>query len=346
MDRMDRRTYLALVAGGALALAGCARASAERQSTRGRGDESRGPQTTASQSPESPESYGLGDRFGVGDLDLVVYGADVVDRVDAPSDDDPFELDTESDENVLAATDGSAFAVVDVAVQHARGKGVVDVDRELTVALGDGTDRRYAAVRALRPEARAVTAGRLAPGEVVRGDLAYEVGDDVRDLVVEVGPPGAGPSAVVGTGEKRSQGVGERLQQDLQGVHEFSQGVERGGVEVRIASLERGNDLGGFLDADDGEEVVVLGVTVDNTTNRELRLSPAQLQLKDESGRVYDASSTMVGALGDLSELSVAAEEKEEGEVGYRVDEGSGELYWLFDFGEWGTDQRVAWLLR
>lgn len=350
MDRIGRRTYLAMVA-GAMATAVVGRSRGERghgtdgyppgtppggapgdgqtseRATSNRPDESRS-------ATESTHEYAVGDRIVVGDLHVVVADVRLVtDGVAGP------------DGDVLEATGGAQFAVVDVAVQHAGRTGVVTVGEALTVALVDANGERYERLPGLEPTAREVTAGRLAPGEVLRGDLVYVVPGGTDRFVVRLDSP-AGETVTVPTGTYRTANTKTRLRQAMTPVLDLSQHAERAGVEVRVESLELGNDLGGLLQAEEGDEVVAVGVTVENHSGRERTLEPGQMQLKDEWGRVHDAERRLVEALVSPDGVTLSDGEAHDGELVYRIGDGRDELYWTFDFGPWDEESRVAWRLR
>jgi hypothetical protein len=356
MDPLDRRTYLALVAAGTVGLAGCSgeggdRGPAATPTNQGVVDETPGAarttdRPTTSEETSTPEgeptaeseaspTARLGERVTVGDLTVVVTGVRLVDDVVVGPDGE-----------VIEAAAGRSFAVVDVAVQHASGGGVVDVDDALTVEVVDGTGEPADAVPAAEPMARVVTAARLAPGEVVRGDLVYDVDGAAEKLVLAFGSAMDDERVVVNPTAARPASATTRLVQELASVVPFSQTVESAGIEVRLTSLEQGNNLGGFLQSEEGYEVVAVGVTIENHSGRDRTLRPTQTQLKDQTGRVYEAVPTVVGALNGLDDVEVHDGEEHEGEAAYQVEEGRSALYWVFDFGEWGENRRVLWQLR
>jgi hypothetical protein len=358
MDPLDRRTYLALVAAGTVGLAGCSGEGGDREpaatpTNRGVVDETPGTTRTAdrpttSEETSTPEPEGestaeseasptahLGERVTVGDLTVVVTGVRLVDDVVVGPDGE-----------VVEAAAGRSYAVADVAVQHSGGGGVVEVDDALTVEVVDGTGEPSDVVPAAEPMARVVTAARLAPGEVVRGDLVYDVDRAAEKLVLAFGSATDDERVVVDPTAARPASATTRLVQEPASVVPFSQTVESAGVEVRLTSLEQGNNLGGFLQSEEGYEVVAVGVTVENHSGRDRTLRPTQTQLKDQTGRVYEVVPTVVGALNGLDDVDVRDGEDHEGEVVYRVEEGASALYWVFDFGEWGENRRLLWQLR
>ena len=157
----------------------------------------------------------------------------------------------------------------------------------------------------------------------------------------------AGEAGTIDLDTKREAAASESLEHDLaDDVLGFSQGVERAGIEVTVASLEHGNNLGGFMQSDEGHEIVAVGVTVENGSGRDRTLSAEQVQLKDEFGRIHGDAPGVLRALEGFDGTTLNAGEEHEGKIAYQVEEGLSELYWVFDFTEWGEDQRVIWQLR
>ncbi|AXR82569.1 DUF4352 domain-containing protein [Natrarchaeobaculum sulfurireducens] len=353
MNRIDRRTYLALVGGATVAMAGCSGEDDEPSMDERDADESATAADDATlsddpdpgtdsvseraESDDQTDEAELGELLEVDPLSAVVSTLEVVE-----------DAVIEPDDEVLGAEDGRAFAVVDVAFQHADDgvEPVIDVDETVAVELGNEDGKTYDRVDELEITALDPTASRLAPGEVVRGDLIYDVADDAEGLVLELEPEASGDSVVVDLGAESDDERVETLEQEVAEVETFSQGVDHGGIDVAVGSLEHGNNLGGFMQSDEGYEIVAVGVTVHNGSGRDRALTPEQTQLKDDTGRIYAETSGTMRTLGGLEDVTVSDGESYEGTVAYQIAEGTDDLYWIFDFTEWGETQRVFWQLR
>ena len=349
MDRIDRRTYLTLIAGGTIAVAGCTSNGDDGTEVRD-DDETRSAAETDGSAPsdqpdgsevsdesdETTPEFGIGDRLEVGDLHVVVADLDLV-----------ADVVTGSDREVIEAADGAAFAVVDLALQHIGDEAVVAIDDAVTVTLRDEDDETYDRVDDLNISALDPTESHLAPGEVARGDLVYDVHDDIEGLVLELESLTSGDADTIDLASKRDAAASETLEHDFtDDVLSFSQGIERAGIEITVASLEHGNNLGGFMQSDEGYEIIAIGVLVENGSGRDRTLSEKQVLLKDEFGRIHGETSGVLPALEDFDATTLNAGEQHEGRIAYQVEEGLSELYWVFDFTEWGEDQRVIWQLR
>ncbi|MDJ1433176.1 DUF4352 domain-containing protein [Halostagnicola sp. A-GB9-2] len=381
MDRIDRRTYLSLVVGGTLVLAGCAGdendGSESEPATENPSVEEDEPSASTSETEptdesadsDEPTTVEIGELLEADDLRLVVYALDRVDDVGMGSSGPSSGPNAgvagsnarvaRSENELLEASDGTTFAVVDLALQYVGDEPVATVDDRLTIELADETGERHEHVRV--PEREATGTGeepsdggegtafvddlRLAPGEVARGNLLYEVDEDAEELVLDL-EIGEETEEYVLDLESEADSP-ETIEQDLTGdVLSFSQGVETADLEVAVTGLEHGNNLGGFMQSDEGYEIVAVGVTFENESGREYTLSSEQAQLKDESGYSYEQAAGVVRALEGFDDDVLEDAEESDRKVAYQIEEGISELYWVFDFGEGGADRRAFWKLR
>ena len=357
MNRIDRRTYLAGLVGGAAAIAGCV------------GDEGGTVESDEAGDVVPPsavkEASGLDDETGVVDSDL--EGVEDEDESDASNTDfavgrvlemgelqvavSGFDRKVDvvdaSSGDVLGAEDGMAFAVVDLALKHDGTDGILSVDEQLSVELGDGDGESYDRFVAADSESIDPTASRLAPGEVTRGDLVYEIAADSEGLALTLAALTNSAEYVVDLETEDPTESTTLLEQNLTDEpRRFGQGVEIGDVAVTVRTLEQGNNLGGFLQSDAGTEIVAVGVTIENQSGRERTILSGQSELKDEYGRSYHDVPRAVGTLQRLDGRTVKDGDVHEGKIAYQIEEGLSELYWTFDFAEWGDDHRTVWKLR
>lgn len=352
MNRLDRRTYLSLAVGGLLALAGCAgededaddeptEASEESEASASEAEAaSASPDEDDPDEPADDESatsaepdgeFDVGERLEVDDFEVVVSDFDRVDDV------------TGADDEVLEADDGTVFGVVDLAVRHAGEEAILAVDEYVSVDLGDEEGGTYDRIDALENDPQVPTESRLAPGEVARGTLVYELDDDTDAPVVDLESVD-GEAYVVTLDEEADSSV--TLEQELDDVRSFGQHAEGAGVEVTVTTLEHGNNLGGFMQSDEGHEVVAVGLSLENESGRDRTLSTGQAALIDEFGRHHGDAPKMVRGLEDFEGTELKGGEEHDGKIAYQIEEGHSELYWVFDFLEWGDDRREFWKLR
>ncbi|ELY89529.1 hypothetical protein C483_13423 [Natrialba hulunbeirensis JCM 10989] len=406
MERPDRRTYLAAVAGSAVAIAGCfgdgpddpSPADAENATDNSEaGDESdldedatNGDATDedtddADDTDDTDDTdetttaleFDLGQQLEIGDLAIVVADSDVTDDV-VDVDGDPLEVGS-----------GAAVAVVDVATQYidtGTDAGAAAVETvgdvlEMTLLVDEQPAEPLATPLSPPPT---FEGARLAPGEVSRTAVGYEVDADVDTdaLVLELEPVDASDavmdpdsdadadtdaadgnddddtngdsdndnteatSALVDLGTDRDESDMTVLEQELPDSLGFSEAAEHDGLTVTVDGLQHGNNLGGFMQSDEGHEIVAVSATVENTSTRDRDLTPAQVRLTDGFGWSQAAAPSVLRALADFDGVTIDAGETYDGTITYQIETGIDALYWVFDFGEWGTDRRESWQLR
>lgn len=350
MRRIDRRTYLSLTVGTAVAIAGCTSDGDEPMD----GTENDEPETSAeadddsasrddagleeadeaTESDDSNTDLEVGELLEIDDLQLLVSDLDRADDVVEDSNGE----DIEGDED-------ATVAVVDFSLKYVGDEAVRDVDELVTVELRDGDGETYERFTALETEPVDLTESRLAPGEVARGDLVYDIDDDIEGLELEIESVADSEVYVVDL-ETEADSIPTLEQELSDDVLRFGQRVESEGIEVTVTTLEQGNNLGGFMQSDEGSEIVAVEVLIENGSGRNRTLSPEQVQLKDEFGRSHDEAPGVLRALEGFDENELEDGEEHDGKIAYELEEGLSELYWVFDFTEWGDDQRVFWQLR
>ncbi len=374
---MKRRTYVGLAGASFLAFAGCTGTRTETEpGADGSDDSSRATDSTvptderdgSEADDTSEDDDDTGDDDGDGDSDdetgertaavgELVEGEDlqfvvsdvsrrrsfdglVVDEADRPLLDDDERRQASADEE---------FLVVEFALKNA-GDEFVSTDDAFDLVLEDARERTYSQARSVSETALAD--GSLAPGEVERGEFAYELprGRAVSSLTVGAGavePLGADGVVVDLEAEAEADEVAT-LEQELRvPTSEFGTGIERDGLEITVDRLGSGNDLGPFFEPEADHEYVVVGVTVTNDTSgdREFELGD-RTRLKDETGRSYPAEPDALSSLERFDEtVSLAAGEQYGGAMAYHLERDREELYWLLEPPEWGGE-KAFWRLR
>ena len=365
MNRIGRRTYFVSLVGGTLSLAGCVTEEAgdvaggtedaERDGTAvvdGTGSEASDTDGIDSESAAAADESGdeddertemtaeIGERFSVGDLELVVEDVDL-----RPDGDPSSAVDTEE-------TDEKPQVSVELVIRYTGEEPVVGVDELVVVDLLDVDDESVEPVTLDEEsgESASTASGpvlferRLVSGEVARGEVQYAV-DEVEGTALAVESI-EGNDAVRVDLDTEVESV-DVLEQDLAvDVHRFGQGIETDGIEITVTTLDQGNNLGGFMQSEEGHEIVAVGITVENASGSDLVLSPAQFQLVDEFGWSYAVAPRAIGALERIDESAVENGTTTSGRVAYQIEDGRSELYWVFDFGEWGESERAFWQLR
>lgn len=400
MNRIDRRTYLTLVVSGSLVVAGCA---GDEGSDEG-GEPSTGesdvvPPTetgvagieddielegntgldAASEEAESATDdeaeseqpdvdVVVGERLELGDFHLVVNASDRVN-----------DVVNESTGELVEAGDDGAFAVLDIAFRYVGDEPVIAIEEHVAAELVDDAGVTYDIRPPSDPEFLDSSGGvdlfesRLAPGELVRGDVVYEIDDGSEGLVLELASvaDGGGSVATDYASESESDAIEsntdasatdlETVRVDLEAetdsivtleqdpavdVLSFAESVDVEAVELTVTTLEHGNNLGGFMQSEAGYEIIAVGLAIENASGRDRSIVAGQSQLTDEFGRRHAEAPRAVRALERFHGLELAAGDAYDGKVAYQIEEGLDDLYWVFDFTEWGAKRRVFWKLR
>ena len=368
MNRFGRRTYLVSLVGGTIGLAGCVSEEADDATGESDDAENGDPVVTESGDSEVAETNGtdaesvsatdestidddertetvaeqteIGERFSIGDLEVVVVDADLRSDADLSSTVDSDEVDEKPQ------------LVVELAVKYAGEEPVVSVDELITVALLDGDGESVEPVIADDEggESNSGDGGpvlfdrRLVTGEVARGPLQYAI-DDGEGMVLTLDSD-VGSDAVSVHLDTETESPADLEQELAVEVHSFGQGIEIDGIEITVTTLDQGNNLGGFMQSEEGHEIVAVGITVENASGRDFPLSPTQFQLVDDFGRSYEAVPRAIGALERIDESVVENASATTGRVAYQIEDGRSRLYWVFDFGAWGEPERAFWQLR
>ncbi|WP_394740562.1 DUF4352 domain-containing protein [Natronococcus roseus] len=371
---MKRRTFVGLAGGSLLAFAGCTGTRTETGSDADGSDDS---SRTTDSTPGTDERDGseaddasddsddtnddddgdsddetgertaaVGELVEGEDLEFVVsdvsrrrsFDGLVVDEADRPLLDDDDRRQASADEE---------FLVVEFALKNA-GDELVSTGDAFEPVLEDARERTYPQARSVSETALAD--GSLAPGEVERGEFAYELprGRAVSSLAVGAETPEVfGADGVVVDLEAEADEV-VTLEQELRvPTSEFGTGIERDGLEISVDRLGSGNDLGPFFEPEADHEYVVVGVTVTNDTDgdREFELGD-RTRLKDETGRSYPSEPDALSSLERFDEtVTLADGEQYDGSMAYHLERDREELYWLLEPPEW-EGEKEFWRLR
>lgn len=336
---MDRRKYLA-VTGGVLAIAGCSGSDEEPEVVEeedepeddGEADEEPEPVEEDDESEDDVEAV-VGDLIDGGDMHLVVEnfqrGVDLGDFADPDS--------------------GNEFATVLVALKNVS-DDFASVSNLLQTRIRDEEDYSYEQTF-FGGEQPTFNDGQIAPGEVERGAINFEIPNDASGLEL-AWDFGSGlftelNRAIINLEEEGDTHV---LEQGLQtDVHDVGTTIEFGGTQVSVNEVRVEDELGMFAEPDSGNEYVIVDISVENQTGEEQRISTIlQMLVKDGEGWSYQEDfSATVELDRDFDEGSPLADgETRRGEVVYEVEEGLSPLYWVFEFSLWTEGDRTFWQLR
>lgn len=345
---MNRRQFLSLTTLGVTAIAGCSGSGDDQPSGSGETPEpsdgdSGGAQTTEpnqdtqqTQTTQQAQSASV----SVGEIVEGDQMSMVVQDVEK----------TQSIGQFQEASSGNTFAIISLAVKNNTPSDFVGFSGFLQTQLKDSEDYTYNQTIAVTGQT--FQGGQLAPGEVARGDLVYEVPQDASGLVLQFDFQAFSFfqfDRVTVDLESEAGSIGQ-LQQSLQvDVHDTGDSVTFGDVTVAVNSVDFQTSLGQFTQADSGNEYAIVDITTENGTSEQLQLSTLlQMKMKDGEGYSYDLSIEGLASLDRAYNESqpLAAGESRRGQIAYQVPEGVSPLYWIFEFTLWVEGDKTFWQVR
>jgi hypothetical protein len=214
------------------------------------------------------------------------------------------------------------------------------------------TQERYTYQPAIVGTDRLFQAGTLSPGEVARGDLYYQVPQEAEDLTMQFDFSGVSIfdyNRVTIDLSNRADAIAD-LSQDLRvNIHSEGDGMELGGLEVTLNSVEYESTLGPFAQAADGREYAIVDISTVNGTEEQLSVSTLlQMECKDGRGFSYSGSITAMSQLDRAYPQGspLGPGEERRGKIPYEVPTSANNLYWMFEFAVFVEGHKVFWQLR
>jgi hypothetical protein len=341
---MRRRRLLEVAGlGGATLLAGCGGTTTPGDESGG-GDTPDGGGTTDDGGDDEPTDDGGGpDAVREGRLGEVVEGETISMVVR--------ETRTESDMGPYTTPEsGNAFLVVRLALENTTGGEFVAVGSLLQARVTDSAGDAYEQAAAARTDTP-LTVGQLAPGEVARGDLVFEVPRDATGLSLELDlgeldlPDLDSVVVDLSSGGGSPADLSQDLGVPLAGVGDA---VTSAGTTVTLHGFSTTDEVG-FASPDDGNQFAVVDVSVTNETGEATAVSPpVQMLGKDGGGLAYPVSVEAQGGLDQAfaADSPIADGQTRRGKVAYEVPEAARPLYWTFEFWLFAGGEKAFWQLR
>lgn len=244
---------------------------------------------------------------------------------------------------------GNEFVVVRLAVKNTSGD-FVDFSSFWQTRLKDGENHVYDA--SFGVTSHPFDSGTLAPGEVSRGDVVYEIPKDTESLTMQFDFSAFDLfkfERVTVDLSQQTESVAN-LEQDL-GVDVRSTGstVLREGVSVTVHGVRTESELGEYSKPDEGNEYVIPDIEITNGTGEPLTVSTMlQMRVKNGAGLSYTAdimgSSSLSKGYSEGSDI--APDESRRGELAFQVEKGESPLYFVFDFLDLTDAYKAFWALR
>lgn len=348
-SQFGRRTFVAAAA--SVALAGCSgegETGTETDSSGGSTSESddANEQTTAQKTAEQTETEGTPSEQETQNASVAV--GEVVEDDSLAMVVRGVQKTTEISE-FQEAESGNTYVVVEMAVKNKSSSEFADFSSFWQTRLKDDANHVYDQTVAVTDNP--MQSGQLAPGEVARGEVAYEVPEEASGLSMQFDFGSfdlfSFSRVTVDLGSTASE-VADLSQEIAVDVHSAGDTVSKQDLQVTLHGFRTETALDSYTEADDGNRYAIPDVSVKNDTGEPLSVSIAlQMLVKDGTGRAYTVDISGLSALDQAfaqgSEL--AAGETRRGEIAYQVPEDAGELFFAFEFGLLADGDKTFWAL-
>lgn len=346
-DTYSRRRVLTWSTGSLVLLAGCtatADQEADTTSTTSEGAESDcAPASTTARDTGTPSeetttqdgaesSARIGDVVTGENLSMVVRGTTT----------------TESLGEFSNADEGNEFVAVRLVVKNTSDR-YVDFSGHWQSRVKDASNRVYDP--SIESTDHPIQSGVLAPGELARGDVVFEVPTDAGGLTMQFDFSAFElfeldrVTVDLGAAADSMSDLGQSLDVD---VHSPGDAASHQAVSVRLHGVYRESSLGQFAQAEAGNEYLVPDFEVTNESSEPLTVSTLlQMRVKDRTGLAYTSDVSGTTSLDSAySEGSdIAPGESRRGELAYQVPADQSCLYWVFNFLGVTEPRKAFWRL-
>jgi hypothetical protein len=280
--------------------------------------EEQGADDVSTEPPSALTSYQIGDIVSIGDSVLVVLGWREIEA-----------------SQFLAADEGKKFVSVDAIVIN-QSNSEKSISSMLQMTLRDETAQRY------NPDLSAIVAsgvasidGPLRPGERIRGQVGFQVPEDVQGLqfVFDASLFG-GQRVVVDLGDEPilMPPPDEILGETEQEVFAINETIQIGSMllVVNDVAYPAGDQ---FNRPSEGNKFLVVDLTLENSGNTTASVSTLlQMWVKDPTGQQYQVDlSATVASGGTTPDGELVPGERIRGQVGFQVPMDMEELVFVFN---------------
>lgn len=244
---------------------------------------------------------------------------------------------------------GNEFASVQVALKNTS-DDFVNVSNLLQTRIRDDEGYSYEQTF-FGGEESTFNDGQLVPGEVERGAINFEIPDDATGLELvwdfDIGLFTGVERAEIDLEEETDRYV---LDQELAvDVYDIGDTIEFEDVQVTVEEVRTEQSIGMFTEADEGNELVIVDISIENQTGEDERVSTMiQMLTKDGEGYSYQED---FGASAELDQRfdeasPIADGETRRGKVVYEIEEDLSPLYWVFEFSLWTDGDKTFWEIQ
>lgn len=246
------------------------------------------------------------------------------------------------------ADSGNTFVILRMAVKNAADE-YANFSSHFQATLENPQGNAYEA--SFSATDNPLQSGLLAPGEVTRGDLVFEVPEGDSDLTLSMDLSSFDlfnfSRIQVDLTEEASEtgNVEQTLQVDVNSVGDSASHED---VTVTVHNVRIESELGEFSQAGDGMEFVIPEIEVQNGTDEELQVSTLlQMAMKTDTGLSFSGSVSSGQLSQSFSEQQpIPAGDNRRGELAYEVPQDRGQLYWAYNFLNLGSPMKAFWELN
>lgn len=196
-----------------------------------------------------------------------------------------------------------------------------------------------------------IQSGVLAPGEVARGDVVFEVPTDAGDLTMQFDFSSFDLfefDRVTVDLAATAESIADLSQSLAVDVHSSGETASYQDISVTLHGVRREQSLGMFAQTEEGTEYIIPDFEITNNTGEPLTVSTLlQMRVKDHTGLSYSSDVGATSALDTAySEGSdIASGQSRRGELAYQVPVDTPCLYWVFNFYTLMEPQKAFWSL-
>ncbi|WP_247413711.1 DUF4352 domain-containing protein [Halomarina salina] len=349
---INRRRVLAGVGTGMTLLAGCASEDGADNETNG-GDG--GDATSNTDESESTEGSEEATATETDDAESTTGGsAEANVTLGEVAEGDNLSLVARSTERTTSlgeyseAESGNEFVVVRMAVKNTS-DAFAEFSSYWQARLKDGENHVYDA--SFNSTDHPIDSSVLAPGEVSRGDMVFEVPEGTGDLTMQFDFSAfdftSFDRVTIDLASEASSAAD--LTQDL-GVEVNDPGTEATyeGVTVTLHGVRRESSLGDYAEAEEGSEYVIPDIEITNGTDEALTVSTLlQMRVKTGTGLSFTGDLMGSSSLDQAYEegSDIAPGESRRGELAYQVETDTESQFWVFNFLDFSDPSKSFWTL-
>lgn len=248
------------------------------------------------------------------------------------------------------AKSGNTYVVVRMAVKNKHSSEFANFSSFWQTRLKDESNHVYE--QTFAGTGSAMSSGQLAPGEVTRGDVVFEVPESASGLSLQFDFSSFdffSLNRVTIDLDEKADTIADLKQQLKVPIHSSGESVTKHDLQVTLHGTRTETKIGQFTEAEDGHEYVIPDISVTNNTGDPLSVSIGlQMVVKDQSGQAYTLD---IGSYSGLDQkfaqgFELGSGETRRGEISYQVPTDATKLYWTFEYSLIADGDKTFWQVK